>query len=151
MQAFREYLKEQMEGEQLLPAIISSEDGVDFLNISQRDAVNFILSDITDEFVPCPEVVYERVRQVLVGLGYRLPPVSVSPELFDDTEGEEIFGMTRPLPPDAPTPAICYLYFAFCQDEETQIYDVLAEIMTEAELESILHDEETDAPTSYSS
>lgn len=138
MQAFRQHVKEQMEGEQLLPAITSSEDGVDFLNISQSDAVNFILSDITDEFAPCPEVVYERVRQVLMGLGYSLPPVSFRPELFGDTEGEEIFGMTRPQPPDSPEPKICYLYFAFCQDEETQIYDVLAEIVTEQELEEIL-------------
>lgn len=139
MQGFRQHMKECMEGEQLLPAIEGIQGCVDFFDPAQREAVNFILSDITDEFAPCPEVVYERVRQVLMGLGYGIPPVSFRPELFSDTTGEEVFGLTRPQPPDEPEHEWNHLYFAFCQDEETQIYDVLAEIMTAEELEEILN------------
>lgn len=142
MQGFRQHMKECMEGESWLPAIVGSEGAVEFLDPNQRDAVNFILSDITDEEVLHPEITYERVRQVLSSLGYSIPAASARPELFGDTEGEEIFGMTRPLPPDSPEPEICYLYFAFAEDETDHDYDVLAEIVTEQELEDILNETE---------
>lgn len=141
MQAFRQYMKECMDGEASLPAIEGTADSVDFHNPIQRDAVNFVLSDITDENA-LPVVIYERVRSVLMGLGYSIPPVSARPELFGDTEGEEIFGMTRPLPPNSPELAACYLYFAFLQNDD-QSYDSLAEIMNLEELEEIL-DEDVD-------
>lgn len=142
MQGFRQHLQECMEGESWLPAITGSEDAVNFLDPVQRDAANFVLSDLTDGEVLHPEVLYERVREVLMGLGYSIPPVSTRPELFGDTEGEEIFGMTRPQPPDSPEPEICYLYFAFAQDEIDFDYDVLAEIVTAQELEEILNETE---------
>ena len=33
---------------------------------------------------------------------------------FGETEGEEVFGMTRPILADTQEPTICFLYFAFC-------------------------------------
>jgi hypothetical protein len=138
MQDFRLYIKECMEGENLLPTIEGSSEAVNLLDADQREAINFILSDITDEVILDPVVAYERVRSVLLGIGYALPPVSARPELFDDTEGEEVFGMTRPQPFGSLEHEICYLYFAFLQTDES--YDVLAEIVTEMELEDILSD-----------
>jgi hypothetical protein len=141
MNSFKQYLKECMEGEGLLPTITGTDEAVDFFDPSQREATNFVLSDITDESQTYPAVVYEKVRSVLIGLGYSIPPVTDNPLLFGESEGEEIFGMTRPLPADSPEPDICYLYFAFCQVEDTTTYDVLAEIVTQEELEDILSEE----------
>lgn len=138
MQGFRQHLHECMEGENLLPAIIGTDTAIDFLNPTDRESVNFVLSDITDGLVLRPEVVYERVRQVLLDIGYSIPPVCARPELFDDTEGEEIFGMTRPQPPNSPEHEICYLYFAFAQAGTE--YDVLAEVVTTDELGVILYE-----------
>ena len=140
MDSFRKYLSECMEGEALLPAITGTEEAVDFFDPAQRDATNFVLSDLTDEATGAPEVMYERVRSVLSGLGYFIPPVSERPDLFGETEGEEVFGMVRPHSTDTPEPSMCFLYFAFCQDDANESYDVLAEVVTTEELEEILYE-----------
>ena len=133
-----------MEGEADLPAITGTQEAVDFFDPAQREATNFVLSDMTDEVSGAPEVTYERVRSVLLGLGYAIPPVSANHDLFGETEGEEVFGMTRPILADTQEPTICFLYFAFCQDDANDIYDVLAEIVTTEELEEILHEPDVD-------
>lgn len=140
MYSFRQYLRECLDGEASLPATEGTNESVNFHDPVQREATNFILSDITDES-GSPIVVYERVRQVLMDMGYSIPPVSARPELFEGTDGEEVFGMTRPMPPDSPEPAWCYLYFAFAQDEAGLTYDILAEIVTSEELEEILYED----------
>jgi hypothetical protein len=140
MQGFRKHIQECMEGEALLPAIEGDSDCANFFDPSVRESTNFVLADVTDEPGVTPIVTYERVRLILMGLGYSIPPVSARPELFGDNEGEEIFGMTRPLPPNSPEPAICFLYFAFCASDDNT-YDILAEIVTTEELEEILHEE----------
>lgn len=141
MQGFRQHLKECMEGEQLLPAIEGSNESVDFFDPSQRDSVNFMLSDITDESFVLPELAYERVRGLLMDFGYSIPPVSFRPGLFGNTVGEEVFGMTRPQHPDEPAREWTHLYFAFAKEDSTGLYDVLAEIVTQEELEKILYED----------
>lgn len=120
---FRDYLRECMDG---VPAIIGDSDAINMQRLEDRDSVNFVLSDITD-IESRPEVAYERVRGILQDIGYLIPPASSHTDLFMEDFGEAIIPLIQGVPA---TPV--FLYFAFCDQE------VLAEIVTEEELEDIL-------------
>ncbi len=139
-----------------LAAIVGGLDAKDFYEPGVRDTINFALSDITDgvaqEGEPAsttdPVIVYERVRAVMADAGYLLPSSSALLSLFNEfeTEGDEVFPLAteRTLAPNEPEVAPCYLYFAFAKDDFTGLYDVLAEVVTESELEEILHGEDAE-------
>lgn len=138
MQALRDYIKEHMDVEgSTLPAFDSHTDAVDLHNPESRETLNFLLSDITDgpEAVD-PVILYERVREALYGAGYSTPSSTELLDLFSEMEpdGDEVFSLV---------PGV-FLYFSFCQDDHGY-YDVLAEVVNEAELEEILSDEDVEA------
>ena len=133
--SFKEYLKECLEGgEDSLPAVHGEPDVIDFSNPADRESVNSVLSDRTDGVMGDPAVVYEQIRGILMDVGYAIPPASAYAELLSDTDGEEVIGLGVTTHEDG---GAHYLYFAFSQDEDGD-FEVLAEIVTEEELEEIL-------------
>jgi hypothetical protein len=157
MQAFREHIEAASNGG--LDAVMATEgglDAVDFYEPGVRDAINLTLLDITDgtaegvgepAHTTDPVVLYERVRAVIADAGYLLPSSSSLLSLFSEMEpdGDEAFALTRikQFEPNEPEVVPCYLYFAFCKDE-AGYYDVLAEVVTQDELEEILHGEDAE-------
>lgn len=127
---FRDYLRECMDG---VPAITGDSDAMDFQHTEDRDAVNFVLSDITDQ-EPNPDHAYERVRGILHDIGYLIPPASSYAEMFLEGYGEAVI----PLVHTSQEPA--FLYFAYASEDETENYEILAEIVTQEELEEILYE-----------
>lgn len=125
---FRAYLNECLSG---VPAITGDPGATDIYEV--RDSVNFVLSDITD-LESSPEVAYERVRGILQDLRYLIPPSSSHADMFIDGYGEAIIPLTHA---DAAMPV--FLYFAYASEDDTENYEILAEIVDEEELEEILN------------
>jgi len=124
---FGTYLQECMDG---VPAITGDLGAMNIYEI--RDAVNFVLSDITDIETE-PEVAYERVRGILQDLRYLIPPASSHADMFIDGYGEAIIPLTH-----VEDAAPAFLYFAYASEDDTENYEILAEIVTEEELEELL-------------
>lgn len=124
-----------------LPAIQGESDAVDLTVSASRDAVNFILFDLTENTENAtPEIMYERVRGILSEVGYDIPPVTEKVELFQEDEGEDILPLVHPaLPTRQDGSGHCFLYFAFYRHDD-QSYELWAEIVTESGLEEILSD-----------
>ncbi len=134
MQDFQLYLKECMDG---VPATSWDPESFHPTDVKERDEVNFVLSDLTDTPSLDPVITYERIRQVLLGLGCEVPLASSYAEEFSETEGELILPLVQ-----TPEQLVMFLYFAFLQNEDDLTYDILAEIVTATELEEILNETE---------
>jgi hypothetical protein len=124
-------MQECLDGGELLPAIEGSPSAMDLSVPSNRDDLNFRLLDLTETSMS-PEVFYERTRNILGDVGYQLPPAISLAGVFDEESGEEILALGI-------TPPLHYLYFAYIQDGD--MTEMLAEVMTEDELEEFLHED----------
>ncbi len=133
MQEFQVYIKECMDG---VPAITGDPGAMDLQVQAIRDTVNFFLSDVTDTEI-VPERAYERVRGVLGDLRYMIPPASSHTDLFVDGHGEEIIPLVH-----RENAVPVFLYFAYTSQDDTENYEILAEIVTTEELEEILNETE---------
>lgn len=126
--SFKAYVKECMEG---VPGAIWDPTTI------SHEVLNNELADITDEEVLHPELSYEQVCQYLESHGIDLPPASMYADDFVESDGEIILPLASPHSSD-----LLYLYFAFALVDGGHHYDILAEIVTENELESILTDDD---------
>lgn len=143
MKAFSLYVKEcvyEDEGQpqKVMPFVYGAEttEGLDFTSPENREAVNDMLSEITDSPERLdPVVIYERVRTVLDDVGYSLPSAMSLDKLFDEDEedGDEVFALGDS----------AYLYFAYVRDDRDN-FEALAEVVNEEGLEEILHGEGDD-------
>jgi hypothetical protein len=124
-------MQECLDSGNLLPAIEGTPDAIDLSVASNRDDLNFRLLDLTESSLS-PEVFYERTRSILSDAGYQLPPITSLAGVFDGESGEEILALGG-------SPPMHYLYFAYIQDDT--ITEMLAEVMTEDELEEFLHED----------
>jgi len=126
---FGTYLQESLEG---VPAITGDPSSIDFHNPEDRESVNQVLLDLTDQEID-PVVLYERARQTLDDIGYLIPSVTHHAKMFMDESGEVIVPLTTPT-----TQGHVFFYFAWASDNETEHPEILAEIVTPDELEEIL-------------
>lgn len=132
MQSFSDCMKEYEDGGDAISpvSIVGNENAVNFGDPDNRDGANELFADITADILTPIPVIYERIRQTLIGLGYTIPSAVERSAVLTDSEGEMVFSLVYP----GVVPV--YLYFAFVVDEETT--EVFAELVTQEDLDDIL-------------
>lgn len=118
------------EGGPPLPFVLGSPEAVDFTDDGNRESFNEALDDLTtvDLDYSNPQYLYQEIQSALSSAGYTLPDI-----MPFGLDGEEIIALAK-YEDDDP----CYLYFAYSAIPGG--HDVLAEIVTEGELDEILND-----------
>lgn len=115
--------------ERPIPLVIGSIDAVSFHDEDEREKLNLALEELAAQTV-APEIVYDAARELFANVGYELPDIPMGS--FTD---EQIIALTLHESDDP-----CYFYFAYATDELGQ--DILAEVVTETELQDLLADTE---------
>jgi hypothetical protein len=129
-------MQECLDGGESLPAIMGTSYAADLHDAIMRESINFAMLDIVDT-TEHPEVAYERIREILTDVGYELPPASSLSEIFGQESGEEVFALGM----NTPNAPMIYLYFAYSIDESGGV-EILAELLTEDELEELISNED---------
>lgn len=115
--------------ERSIPLVVGAIDAVSFHDEEEREQLNLALEELTAQTV-APEIVYNAACVLFANVGYELPGITMGP--FTD---EQIVALTLHESDDP-----CYFYFAYATDELGQ--DILAEVVTETELQDLLADTE---------